>query len=139
MQSATRRRSPPERLVDVGFLGRAAQRLHRHLDLLLQVPQVQPVHFVLELCRLVRRLVGVVHHQLVVALDDRRLLDDAFHHVAEHVLRRVELRLLGQVADRRALGQPGFAGVLLVEPGHDLEHVDLPEPLGPKMPILASG
>ena len=34
----------------------------------------------------------------------------------------VELWLLRQVTERRALGQPGFAGKLLVEPGHDLEN-----------------
>ena len=78
-------------LGDVGILRRAAQRFHRHLDLLFEVPQVQAVHLVLELGRLVGRLVGIVHHQLVVALDDGGLLGDAFHDVLEHRLGRVEL------------------------------------------------
>ena len=73
-------------LGDFGILGRAAQRFHRHLDLLFEVPEVQPVHLVLELGRLVRRLVGIVHHQFVVALDDGGLGGNAFHDVLEHGL-----------------------------------------------------
>ena len=34
---------------DLGVARRALQRVHGHLDLLLQVPQVQPIHFVLQL------------------------------------------------------------------------------------------
>jgi hypothetical protein len=52
---------------------------------------------------------------------------------------RVELRLLRQVADGRALGEPRLAGELLVEPAMIRSSVDLPEPFGPSTPILASG
>ncbi len=49
-QSATRRRSPPERLVDGRLARRAAERLHRHLDLAVRGPTgFGPVHLVLEL------------------------------------------------------------------------------------------
>ena len=41
--------------------------------------------------------------------------------VAEHVLGRVELGLLGQVADGEAGGEPGLAGEAVVLAGHDLE------------------
>ena len=70
------------KLGHVGIARRAAERVHRHLDLLLEVPEVLAVDLVLELGRLVGRLVGIVHHQLVVAVEDRRLLGDALHDVA---------------------------------------------------------
>jgi hypothetical protein len=108
-------------LGDVGILGRAAERFHRHLDLLFEIPQIEPVHLVLELGGLVRRLVGIVHHQLIVALDDGGLGGDAFHDVFENRLVGIERRLLRQVADGGAFGQPRLAVPLLVEPGHDLE------------------
>ena len=54
--------------------------------------------------------------------------------------RRIELRLLRQVADVGALGEPGLAGEYsLSMPAMICSSVDLPEPLGPSMPILASG
>ena len=72
----------------LGVLRRAAQRLHRHLDLLFEVPQVEAIHVVLQLGRLVGGLVGIVHHQFVVTLDDRSLFGDALHDVLEHRLGR---------------------------------------------------
>lgn len=110
--------------------GRALQGVHSHLDLLFQVPQVETIHLVLQLGALVGGLVGVVHHQLVVALDDGGLLGDTVHDVLEHGLGRVEMRLLRQVADGGAVSQPGFARPLLVEAGHDLEHGRLARAVG---------
>jgi hypothetical protein len=51
----------------------------------------------------------------------------------------VEMRFLLEVADPGALGDPGLAVIFLVEAGHDPQQVDLPEPLTPSTPILASG
>jgi hypothetical protein len=68
------------------------------------------------------RLVGIFHHQFVVAIDDGRLLGHAIHDVLEDRLGIVEFGLLREVADGGALGEPGFARPVLVEPGHDLEH-----------------
>ena len=119
--------------------GGQPQRFHRHLDLLFEVPEVEAVHLVLELRRLVGRLVGIVHHQLVVALDDGGLLGDAFHDVAEHGLRRIERRLLRQVADGRAVGEPGLAGIFLVEAGHDLQHGRLAGAVGAENADLGVG
>ncbi len=48
-------------------------------------------------------------------------LGDTVHHVALDVLGRVELWLLGEVADGEARGQAGLAGVAVVEAGHDLQ------------------
>jgi hypothetical protein len=105
--------------IDRGFRRRAAQGFHRHLDLAVEVPEVLAVDDVLEFRALVGGLVGIVHHQFVVAVEDRLLFGHALHHVSEHVQALVELRLLRQVAERRAFGQPGLAGELAVEPGHD--------------------
>ncbi|MCY1234068.1 hypothetical protein D9M72_466370 [compost metagenome] len=107
---------------DVGITRRAAQRFHGHLDLAFEIPEVLAVDDVLELRALFRRLVGIVHHQFVVALDDRGLLGNAFHRVLKHRLRRIELRLLRQIADGGTLGYPGFAGEFLVEAGHDAQN-----------------
>ena len=119
MQSATRRFSPPESVVDRGVVGRAAERFHRDVDLAVEVPEVRGVDLVLELGHLVRGLVGVVHGEFVVAVEDGALGGDAFHDVAAHVERGVELGLLRQVAHAGAFGGPGLAREVLVEAGHD--------------------
>ena len=54
-------------------------------------------------------------------IEDRLLLGDALHDVFADGERRVQLRLLLEITDAGALGDPGLAGVFLVEPGHDLE------------------
>ena len=46
-------------------------------------------------------------------------LGDAVRDVAEHVLVRIELRLLGQVPDGEAGREAGLAGEAVVHPGHD--------------------
>src|SRR5262249_42087720 len=74
---------------------------------------------VLQLGHLVRGLVGVVGGKLVVTVEDRFLRGDALHHVLAYADFLIELRLLRQIADARALGGPGFAGIVLVEPRHD--------------------
>jgi hypothetical protein len=79
------------------------------------------VDLVLELRGFVGRLVGVVRHQLVVAVDDRLLLGDPFLDVAEDGLGGIELRLLGQEADRRPLRRERLAGELVVLAGHDAQ------------------
>ena len=68
---------------------------------------------------LVGGLVRIVHGELVVAIEHRLLRRDAEHDVAAHVERLVEMRLLRQVADARALGDPGLAGPFLVHARHD--------------------
>ena len=105
----------------VGVVGRAAQRVHRLVDLGVEVPQALGLDLVLQLGHLVRGLVRVVHGELVVAVEDRLLRRDALHHVLAHGLVGIELRLLLQVADARALGHPGLAGELLVDAGHDAQ------------------
>ena len=103
----------------VGIVRRAAKRVHRLLDLALEIPQALGLDLVLETRHLVGGLVGIVHGELVVAVEDRLLFLHAEHRVALHVERGVEVRLLRQVADLRALGDEAFADEFGVEPGHD--------------------
>ena len=117
--SATRRRSPPESFVDIGVIGRATQRVHRLVDLAVEIPQAGGLDLVLQFGHLVGGLVGIIHRQLVVAIEDRLLLGDAQHDVLAHRLGGVELRLLFEVADPGALGDPGLAVIFLVDAGHD--------------------
>ncbi len=106
---------------DIGVVGRAAQRFHRHIDLAIEIPEVLGVDLVLQLRHLLGRLVRVVHRQLVVAVELRLLRCHAQHHVAAHVEAFIQRRLLRQVADLGALGRPGLAGEILVDPGHDAQ------------------
>ena len=108
-------------LGDVGIVRRAAQRIHRQIDLGVEVPQVLGVDLVLQLRHLVGGLVGIVRRDLVVAVEQRLLGGDAFHDVLADGLGLVEVRLLLQVADARALGDPALADVFLVDAGHDAQ------------------
>ena len=103
----------------LGIVRRAGQRLHRLVDLGIEVPEVLGVDLVLQARHLLGRLVRVVHGDLVVAIDQRLLRRDAEHDVAAHVERLVEMRLLRQVSGARALGEPGFARPFLVLARHD--------------------
>ena len=103
----------------VGIVRRTAERVHRLFDLALEIPQALGLDLVLELRHFVRGLVGIVHGELVVAVEDRLLLLDAEHGVALHVERGIKLGLLRQVADLGALGDEALAGELLVDPSHD--------------------
>ena len=105
----------------VGVVRRTAQRVHRLVDLGVEIPQPLGLDLVLQLGHLVRGLVRVVHGEFVVAIEDRLLRRDALHHVLAHGLARIELRLLLQIADARALGHPALAGELLVDAGHDAQ------------------
>ncbi|MGY3651612.1 hypothetical protein ACVWW2_006903 [Bradyrhizobium sp. LM4.3] len=106
---------------DLGIVGRAAQRVHGLVDLAVEIPEALSLDLVLQLGHLVRGLLGIIHRQLIVAIEDGLLLGDAQHDVLAHAECRIEMRLLFEIADAGALGDPGLAVVLLVEAGHDLE------------------
>jgi hypothetical protein len=119
---------------------RAAQRLHRHSTWLSRSQRFCAVDLSWSSRHLVGGLVGIVHHQLVVAVEDRLLFGfTPSMTLLAHVQALVELRLLRQVAERRAFGQPGLAGELLVEPAMIRSSVDLPAPLTPTTPIFTPG
>ena len=108
-------------LGDVGVVGRAAQRVHRQVDLAVEIPQVLAVDLVLQLGHLVGGLVRIVGGDLVVAVEDRLLGGDALHDVLAHGQFRIELRLLLEVADAGAFGDPAFAGEFGIDAGHDAQ------------------
>jgi hypothetical protein len=120
-QSATRRRSPPERFVHGGVRRRAAQGVHRVLELGVEVPGVGRVDLRLQLGELVRGLVGVVHRQLVEALEQRLRRAHAVLDVLLDRLGLVQVRLLLEVADRGAREQLRVARDVVVQAAHDLE------------------
>ena len=116
---------------DVGVVGRAAQRVHRDVDVALQAPGVGGVDLVLErgLLRADGLVVGVglgpLGHDGVVLVDEVLDLADAVEHVALDVLGRVELGLLAQVADGEAGREPRLTDEAVVEPGHDPQQARL--------------
>ena len=116
---------------------RTAERVHRDVDVALQVPGIGGVDPVLErrLLGADRLVVGVgvgpLGHDGVVLVDE--VLDgaDAVEDVALDVLRRVELRLLVEVADRESGRQPRVAGEPVVEAGHDPQQARLARAVRP--------
>ncbi len=78
----------------VRIVRRAAERVHRLLDLAVEIPQALGLDFVLQPGHLVGGVVGIVHRQFVVAVEDRLFVLDPEHRVAADVERRIELRLL---------------------------------------------
>ena len=118
---------PAGQLRDVGVVGRAAQGVHRDVDVALEVPGIGRGDLVLEGRLLGADLlvvgvgVGPGGHDRVVLVDEGLDLGHAVHDVALDVLGRVELGLLAQVADGEAGRQPRLAGEPVVEPGHDPE------------------
>ncbi len=111
----------------VGVIGWAAQGIHGDLDVALEAPCVRRGDLVLELGLLLADLVvvgvrvGPHGHDLVVPVDEALDVGDAVHHVALDVLRRIELRLLGEIADGESGSEAGLPGVPVVETRHDLQ------------------
>src|SRR3954468_6786642 len=106
-------------LLHVAVVRRTAQRVHRLVDLGVEIPKPLGLDLVLQLGHLVGVLVRVVHGEFVVAIEDRLLRRHSLHHVLAHALARIELWLLLQIPYARALGHPALAGELLVDAGHD--------------------
>ncbi len=122
-QPAERHAAPlaARELRHVGIVGRTAERLHGLIDLAVEVPEVLGLDLVLQPRHLIGGLVGIVHGQIVVAIEEILLLLDAEHDIAAHVELRVELRLLRQIADARAFGDEALADELLVDARHDAQ------------------
>jgi hypothetical protein len=121
---------------------RDPQRVHGDGHLAFQVPGAGRFDLALEFClRLAELLVvgvgiGPRGQYLVVTVDERLGLGDSIHDVAQHVLGRVEHRLLLEQSDgvsgkRRASPEVGSS-----RPAMMRSKVDLPAPLCPSTPIL---
>ena len=134
--SATRRFSPPDRLVTRRSSGgqRSASIAISTLRSRLQASAaaILSSSSACSLADLVVVGVGVGphRHDLVVPIDDRLHLGDAVHHVALDVLGGIELGLLRQVADREPGRETGLAREAVVESGHDLQQARLAGAVG---------
>ncbi len=105
----------------LGMRRRAIHGLQRLFHLRVEIPQIMPVDNVLQPRHLVGGLVGIVHGQLVIAVEHRLFVRHAVHGVAEHVLCLVEVRLLAEIAHAHPVGGPGLAQELLLDARHDLQ------------------
>ncbi len=109
----------------VGVGRRATQCVHRLLELAVEVPRVAVLKLVLQLAHLLQQRVAVVGGHLlgdvVVALEHRHRLGDAFLHVAEDVLLLVERGLLLEHAHGEARHQFGVAVGRVLQAGHHPE------------------
>ena len=127
-QSATRRRSPPESVVTSRSPSGQAQRVHRVIELLFELPCAATVDLVLHLRLLgeqrveVRVGLGELRGDLVEAVEQVAQLAHAVLDVLAHGLRGVELGLLLEQADGRVGRQLGDAGRRLFLAGHDPQH-----------------
>ena len=126
-------------------VGRTAERVHRDLDVALDVPGIGRVDLVLQRPLLLpeRVVVGVrlgpLGHHGVVLVDEALDLADTVHDVALHVLGSIELGFLREVADGEAGCQARLAGEAVIEAGHDPEQARLTGAVGPDDADLGSG
>ena len=147
MHSATRRRSPPERLRDFGVARRQLHGVHGNFDLPIEFPGVRGLDLVLHPGLLGQQLfhLGVAQRlaeagvDLVVALNNARVDCDRFFDVAQHVLVGIELRLLRHEADGKTAGQLGFAFEILVDAGHDSQQGALARAVAAQHADLGAG
>jgi hypothetical protein len=107
---------------------RAAQRVHRLLELGVDVPGVAVVEIGLQLPHLreqgvvVRVRVGQLGRDLVEPVELGLGVADALLDVLQHRLALGQRRFLQQNPHRRTVRQPGVTVRRLVQPRHDLQH-----------------
>ena len=122
-QPAQRHAAPlaARQLGDVGIGRRQPERVHREIETRVEVPRVGGVDAILQARLLFERLVHFLGRQIlaelrvggVVLVEEGLDLGDTLFDVAAHVLRGIELRFLGKIADADALADEGFADVVL--------------------------
>jgi hypothetical protein len=131
----------------VGVGRRQPQRVHRHLDLVVEVPEVVRVDVLLELPLLleqrrhlvVRHRLGELHRDFVEAVERAALVLERLLDVAAHVLRLVELWLLREETDLRPLVRPRLALKVLVDACHDAQQRRLARAVGAEDADLRAG
>ena len=105
---------------------RAAQRFHRDFKLVVERPAIDRVDLFLQRAHLVAQRIeisiGLAHQgrYLVEPVNQIGSCARAVLDVFQHGLGAVELGFLRQIADRDVLTRPGLAGIICVDPGHDL-------------------
>ena len=120
----------------VGVARRQAQGVHGDLEGALEVPGARGVDLGLQVGLLGQEGVDVGvgraerRADVVVAVHQRLHLAHPVGHVPGHVLVRVELGLLGQVADGEAGREPGLAAEAVVLAGHDAQQRGLARSVG---------
>ena len=132
-------------LRDTGIRRREAERIHRDLELAVEVPAADGVDVILELGLLGEQLVeigiglthGVAH--LFEAVEEAFRVGDTVGDVAEHVLALVELRLLREVADAEARRHPHLPAVPVVLAREDAQQCRLPRTIEAEHADLGAG
>ena len=125
---------------DVLIARRQPQRVHRVLDVAVELPESLCIDAVLGLLELVadllhlrgREILGELRGELLVSLQDRALRGHAILDVAAHVLLRVELRLLREESRAETVGDARVADVFGIEAGHDPKERRLARSVGPE-------
>ena len=95
--------------VDRQIVRRTAERIHRLIDLRIEIPKALGLDLVLQLRHFIGGLVGIIHGEFVVAIEDRL---SSRRRPASHCRARrgrIELRLLRQIADAGAFGDETLA------------------------------
>src|SRR5581483_9233098 len=106
---------------------RAAQRIHRHLELRIEIPCACGVQLVLHLRLAIHQLVHVgvgIAEGVVDLVEFLEQIDDGLHAFFDdlaHGLRQIELGLLLEHADGVAGREDGLADEVLVLPGEDAQ------------------
>ena len=125
------RHAPPLAAGEVGHFpvtGREIHRVHRDLHTPVEIPGPAGLDLVLDGGLLREQFLHLfrLHRLSQTGVDrlepgeDGPRRGDRLHDVLKHRLRRVELRLLLQIAGRVAVGEAGFPLVLPVDARHDL-------------------
>ena len=131
-QQAAQRDAAPlaaRQRLDLDVRRRKPQRVHRELELRIELPRAGGVDLVLDARLLGEDLVHLLGREilcellvdLVEPLQQRARLGDPLLDDVLHRLRRIELRLLLQEADRDAVGRERFADEVVIEARHDLQ------------------
>jgi hypothetical protein len=112
---------------DIGVTRRQAERVHRHVHLVIELPQPQVVDALLKVALLLQQLghLVVIHRlgesgaELLELFQECPRFRDRLFHVAADVLRGVELRFLRQIADPGAGQRTRVTEKILVHARHD--------------------
>ncbi len=111
----------------LGLARRAAQRVHRDLDRTVELPAVGLVDLFLQFALFGDQRLHFVGCEVLgepgadrlEPVEQRLGFGQSLDDVAEHVLLRIESRLLRQIADPRSFGGPGLARIVALLAGHD--------------------
>ena len=130
---------------DVGVGRREPERVHRDVELAVEIPAVDRVDLGLQLAlfgeQLVEVGVGIAHRvaHLFEAVEQPLRVRDAVGHVAEHVLGRIEVRFLREEAHREAGRDPTLTRVAVVLARDDPQQRRLARPVQAEHADLGAG